>query len=503
MTLSNYSYKLIRFLIMINKKNILNIKPVSSFFNSTKLQLLFFVFLFIGIKSQSNRSAFDSILLHTPTKMLDKNVPREEIIKWNEKMLKKAEKENYKNGIILSYINIAFQYHNLGKPDISIKYLNKAKAVAELTTVNDDILSRLYLEFSKTYYTMGLHEISLKFNSKAMFYARNTKSKNYLSYIYLVRSLNLSDVQKDSALFYLYKAKSISKITSNFNSLAYHYISHNQHLDSAKIYLNKSSKIYNQTKDVNKYELSIFNYYYGRLYINEKQYSKAVYYLEKALLYCSYGKNRQHLMNVYDALAFSYRKTGNLQKEKQILDEYKKFNDLYLLSYSNGVEETLKNNDEEKEKLKKNYFYYSSISLIIIIMSFFLFFEIKKRKSIIPEKDDYTKNLRINSTELEKKSIQNLDELYKSAVSRDPNFYNKFQHVFPNFIKNLLAINPELKNSEMLLLAYVYLKFETKEIANLLFLSPKTIQNRKHNIRKKLNIKSSENIYQWIKSLNQ
>lgn len=92
-----------------------------------------------------------------------------------------------------------------------------------------------------------------------------------------------------------------------------------------------------------------------------------------------------------------------------------------------------------------------------------------------------------------------LDELYESAKSRDPNFYNKFQIFYPDFFKKLTEFNSDLQKNELHILAYIYLNFETKQIADILYLSPKTIQNKKYNIRKKLNMQTNEDMYIWLK----
>ena len=86
------------------------------------------------------------------------------------------------------------------------------------------------------------------------------------------------------------------------------------------------------------------------------------------------------------------------------------------------------------------------------------------------------------------------------AKNNHPNFYTRFQEIYPDFQEKLLSINPNLQNSELVLLAYIYLNFETKEIAAYTFKSEKTIYNRRYNLRKKLNISSLEDLCIWLKS---
>ena len=86
------------------------------------------------------------------------------------------------------------------------------------------------------------------------------------------------------------------------------------------------------------------------------------------------------------------------------------------------------------------------------------------------------------------------------AITNNPLFLTKFLETYPVFQKNLIQINPNLQNSELTLLAYIYLDFSTKEIADFTFKSGRTIQNRKHHLRKKLGISSTEDLYIWIKA---
>ena len=95
---------------------------------------------------------------------------------------------------------------------------------------------------------------------------------------------------------------------------------------------------------------------------------------------------------------------------------------------------------------------------------------------------------------------ENFNEIITLAKENHPNFYTRFIEVYPDFQNKLLSINNNLQTSELVLLAYIYLNFTTKEIADFTFKSPKTIQNRKHLLRKKLGVSSSEDISVWLKS---
>src|SRR5690554_7395740 len=103
------------------------------------------------------------------------------------------------------------------------------------------------------------------------------------------------------------------------------------------------------------------------------------------------------------------------------------------------------------------------------------------------------------------KSNNDYDVAYKIiqlAKNNDPAFLGRFKEVYPEFCKSITEIYPDIKTSELIFCAYLKLNFSTKDIASYLFLLPKTIQNRKNRIRKKLNIPSEEDLYTWMDNLD-
>jgi chromosomal replication initiation ATPase DnaA len=93
------------------------------------------------------------------------------------------------------------------------------------------------------------------------------------------------------------------------------------------------------------------------------------------------------------------------------------------------------------------------------------------------------------------------DEILTLAKENSPRLLNKFRLVDPDFFNKLSAIQPNLKNSELIFCIYLNLNLTTKEIATYTFVTPKAIQNRKNRLRKKLNIASEVDIYKWFNDL--
>jgi DNA-binding NarL/FixJ family response regulator len=93
------------------------------------------------------------------------------------------------------------------------------------------------------------------------------------------------------------------------------------------------------------------------------------------------------------------------------------------------------------------------------------------------------------------------DEIMTLAKGNSPYLLNKSRLVYPTFFNKIYAIQPNLKNSELIFCIYLKLNLTTKEIATYTFVTPKAIQNRKNRLRKKLSISSDIDIYKWFNNL--
>ncbi|WP_294308511.1 hypothetical protein [uncultured Chryseobacterium sp.] len=93
------------------------------------------------------------------------------------------------------------------------------------------------------------------------------------------------------------------------------------------------------------------------------------------------------------------------------------------------------------------------------------------------------------------------EEILTLAKENSPRLLNKLRLVDPDFFNKLSAIQPNLKNSELIFCIYLKLNLTTKEIATYTYVTPKAIQNRKNRLRKKLSIASDLDIYKWFNEL--
>lgn len=77
-------------------------------------------------------------------------------------------------------------------------------------------------------------------------------------------------------------------------------------------------------------------------------------------------------------------------------------------------------------------------------------------------------------------------------------FLIKFEEKHTGFFKKMKALYPQLTNNDLRLCACLKLNLETKEIASLMNLSIRAIENSRYRLRKKLNIQPSQNLNEFF-----
>lgn len=92
------------------------------------------------------------------------------------------------------------------------------------------------------------------------------------------------------------------------------------------------------------------------------------------------------------------------------------------------------------------------------------------------------------------------NEVIQLAKENNAEFLTRFNEYSPRFTEELLKVSP-LKISEIRFSAYIYLNFSTKEIAEYTHTSVRTVQTKKYNLRKKLDIPGNMDIYVWFSKL--
>ncbi|AZA85235.1 hypothetical protein C1637_13075 [Chryseobacterium lactis] len=132
------------------------------------------------------------------------------------------------------------------------------------------------------------------------------------------------------------------------------------------------------------------------------------------------------------------------------------------------------------------------LCLIIIIYSYRQVKTLQIRREILHNK----------ATELQGQILdKRYEEILDLAKKNDSSFLSRFKEVYPGFITKLMDINPHLESSELVFCAMLKLNFSSKEIASYTFILHTSVQQRKRRLRRRLNISSEIDIYQFFNKL--
>ncbi|AQX12726.1 hypothetical protein BAX94_01195 [Elizabethkingia meningoseptica] len=274
-------------------------------------------------------------------------------------------------------------------------------------------------------------------------------------------------------------------------------------------------KAYHQSLTEEQMYKSPFLEIYGDYYYQSGNYNKAIeYYLQTIDNKVLMGHSAEY---VESKIASAYRILGDHNKEKIYL---KKSSDQFQKSMAQGkilIQEGLKNMQKEQEQKIKESERENKIilTLVIIIAAVILTLTLfrnlnlkKKKKEIIKEKENLLqhKNTIITEREdviekLQQQVNESFSELIQMAKNNSPQFWARFQEIYPEVSEKMLEINPKIRVPELTFSAYLYLGFSTKEIATYTSVTVHAVEIRKTRFRKKYNIPSHIDCNIWMKNL--
>ena len=81
-------------------------------------------------------------------------------------------------------------------------------------------------------------------------------------------------------------------------------------------------------------------------------------------------------------------------------------------------------------------------------------------------------------------------------------FLIKFEQKHRNFFKRLKEMHPQLTNNALRLCACLRLNMETKDIASLMNLSVRAVENNRYRLRKKLDLKPTQNLNEYFLNID-
>lgn len=415
---------------------------------------------------------------------------------------------NYSKGKAMSCFYIGQIFNYLGEYEKSMEYLSLSEQ--EKYSKDDVImLSEISRVKGQVYYLLGLNKSSFNEFRKAHNYAvriENKEERNRftsLAYENLSIAYNIIKGMPDSSLYYMKKNEQLLARTDEshtfknkinlYSIYAQHYTAQ-QEYDTAVYYFNKALSL-----------ISAYNYPYSSwLYTRWGDMHMQKGDSDSAIIFYRMGLENIKKTNLKNELPTLYKKISDIYSQQGIVDSARLYQEKYLQldkeqagSRIKATEEALAMLLREERKLsleKMQKFVWLVVVLFITVLSASVIIyrqSVKKRKKKESE-----------VSELKQKLNGAFEEVVKLARKKDSSFLPRFRDLFPEFIRNLLSQHPDMTDSELQLSAMIFLNLPSKEIAECLFMTHRSVQTKKNRLRKKLGIPSDTNLHRYFKSFS-
>lgn len=170
------------------------------------------------------------------------------------------------------------------------------------------------------------------------------------------------------------------------------------------------------------------------------------------------------------------------KQQQQLIDANQKELELSRLQNEKEIIK-IKNEQLEKEfKSKSNELAASTMSII------------KKNEVLNQIKEELSK---IDNREVIRPVIKTIDKNLNQEKNWEL-FQEAFNNVDQEFFKKMKEIHPDLSPNDLKMCAYMRLNLSSKEVAQLINISPKSVEVKRYRLRKKLNLTSNENLSDYI-----
>lgn len=110
-----------------------------------------------------------------------------------------------------------------------------------------------------------------------------------------------------------------------------------------------------------------------------------------------------------------------------------------------------------------------------------------------------------NRSSIDKTDLIKVFTLLENSLTEEEeweNFKTDLVDLNPNFLNQLLAEHPNLSKSEIRLLVLIRIGHSQKEIAHMLGISPDSVKKARSRVRKRLNLKASQNLKSYLDELS-
>ncbi len=480
------------------------------YFNGKEIQLLIGTGIAYSIKSNYVRSIKYYL---KAIKLIDTIIKRHP-----------EEQNHFDQALAVCYTNIGILYYFDKKYDLSIQNLLKSVPLLENSGSNK--------QKGQVFNNIGINYLAKKEYPKAL--------ENY-----------------KKALEYFVKDSSQRSIAMAYSNIGEVYNFMNQRKKALK-YLEKAVSIKNELGD--KYGMEVALYSTANTYFADGDYKKAISFANRSLKIAKEINNHYDVINDLDLLSKSYAADHQYDKAYFSLLQLKKINDSIFSENSETQLQELQTKYETqqkeneillfKEKEKQVQLEHKMIRIgiglllvIFILVLVFLFNKRKHEKQLLEkelekkklkeeelnkevtfktkqltthalnmmQKNNMLNDLKHNLKKISdgakpevKSALARINQLIETNLKSDNDweiFRMYFEQIDSGFYLRLTGMFPKLNNNDLRHCALLKLNMNLKETASVLNLSPNTVKSARNRLKKKLNLKPTDDLSIYIREL--
>lgn len=416
------------------------------------------------------------------------------------------------------------------------------------------------VELAIVYNALGIENRNLQLHEKAIDYYQRAVAINLdindlenLSKNYSNLGVSFQDIGEIDKAVENYKKSlelaerigSSSTIAQNSLNLGTIYLK-NKNLKKAIRLFRKSLHICRTNKITYGMVLNYINI--GSVYTDMKKYDSAIINLDSSLKYAKKVGLPKEESQIYEHLSHVYKQKNDFKNAFHYQSLFKLINDSLITIEKQqkiiALEDKYTISQEEKTILEMQTKAVSQkltiVSLILVALSLLLIAfwfvfkhkkEVQKKKLALLTADKMALEIKVKNSELNQKTLniahlkennkevtKGIEALLESSPgasnemkallrkaklsAKKDNIWQEFDLRFKanhsGFYTKIMAEYPDLSPVEVRIVALLRLNLTSKEIAEIMQRSTKTIENNRGNIRKKMNLQRSENLTSFI-----
>jgi hypothetical protein len=395
-------------------------------------------------------------------------------LEYYEKVYAKAKKINSVYNIVLAAINISDVNNKLGNHPLARTYLDKIKDLKM-----DNIAAQTWkINYAESYFKEGrLKEAEAIMRSVWSNVGNNNDNNCFLCVVKLLAEISSAKGNAEEAVNYakygLKKSRSVKDQAEMYELLSDIY-SNDRQFNKAYVYKDSLLMVNDSLSKTRQSSLFATNKVRLKIqdYQNEARHNKEKRETERNLFILIIGLGIVLFYFIYRSLKNRIIK----QNQENIIAENKqKIYELELDKLSNDIA-------EKNRKLSAKALYLSGRNELIE--------EVINALDQIPE--------------IQQASVHNHIKTLKQHLKADEewdDFISYFEEVNPNFLKLLQIKHPQLNETDVRFICYLYMNLDLKEISSILNITIEAARKRKQRIAKKMDTEIDQ-LNDYILKLN-